>query len=400
MLVIRSNVFSKSVAYISVSIVYTLLSVSNWQILQFWNVSNGSNFVDLKAVLMNVDCFGTIGNGIFETSLGDTCKNYVYGSFLIRVLNFLSIGSDFTTLFGFVLLIFLSIILANFLVAQLNKPIKYLFLAIVIVFSPPVMLLAERGNVDLIIFLMVYLASYLFKRNSLTLSFLTLCVATLFKFYTFPILIYIVVVQIFRKNFFKGATYALFSFLVLVLIIFDLQKIGSIYINTWYAAFGNQVWGQYLNRTGIVELDKFTSSLVGLSMVFISVFLIRRASFRKYLSVSNEYLPKNFFSNEDPIRAFCIIAFLGCYFAGINYDYRLIFLAGYLLIIPLGITHKDYFKGFAFVVVGIFWMSYNSWYFQLFGDLLILIFVSTFISHIMDRWQFNGFNPSRKVNLK
>jgi hypothetical protein len=135
-------------------------------------------------------------------------------------------------------------------------------------------------------------------------------------------------------------------------------------------------------------------------MMFFSVALMHLFGLKRYVNFFNECAPKEFFSDKNPLQMFGIITFLGCYFAGINYDYRLAFLAVYLLMDSLGRPYDENFQWFAVLSVGIFWMSYNSWYFQLLGDLLILFFVASLILQFLDSKKNTFFLLKRNFKFK
>lgn len=325
------------------------------------------DFQDLNAVLYNSDCYQTIGWKIYETQTGDPCQNYVYGSALIRTLDFVNLGSSQRLLVGWIAMALISIVLA-ILVSELYSKSKTVFaLGLVASISPPVVLLAERGNFDWLVFVCIYLSALCFSKNLKALGYFVLFFSSLLKFYTFPLLIIALLFMKTRKEFYLAF---LLSCVALSQIIVDLLHLRSIYIGAWFAAFGNSIWSKYLVRLdlnlGIVEATLLGISLTALLMVFLFKFV------KPEIPVLSK--PEHF-SQMDYFAIFSSITFLGCYFAGLNYDYRLIFLIPSLWFI-VGMAPSFRNKSIVGLFLLSFLFSYNVNYFQPIGDLAINIIVA------------------------
>ena len=346
---------------------FALNQISGWWILRFWHVRGVIDFQDLNAVLSNADCYQTIGWKIYETQSGEPCQNYVYGSTLIRTLDLVNLGASHRLIVGWIAMGLISIVLTTLASALYSKSKAVFTICLVASISPPVLSLAERGNFDWLVFICIYLSALCFSRNLRVLGYLILFFSSLLKFYTFPLLM---IALLFMKNRKELYLAFLLSCVALSQILVDLLELRSIYIGAWFAAFGNSIWSKYLVKLdlnlGIVEATLLGLSLTALLMIFLF----------KFVKLEIPVLSKpEHFNQMDYFAIFSSLTFLGCYFAGLNYDYRLIFLVPSLWFIvgmPPSFRNKAVFALFLLS----FLFSYNVKYFQPIGDLAINILVA------------------------
>ncbi len=341
--------------------------ISGWWILRFWNVRGVTDFQDLNAVLYNTDCYQTIGWKIFESQSGEPCQNYVYGSTLIRTLDLMNLGASQRVLIGWIAISLISIGLAIVASALYAKSKKVFVLSLVASISPPVLLLAERGNFDWLIFVCIYSSALCFSKNFKVTGYFILFFSSLLKFYTFPLLIIALIFMKTRKELYLGL---LLSCVAISQIILDLLELRSIYIGAWFAAFGNSIWAKYLVKFDL-NLGDVEATLLGLIVtVAILIFLF------KFLKVQIPEISKlEHFTQIDYFALFSSITFLGCYFAGLNYDYRLIFLIPSLWFVA-EMSSNFRCKSILGLFLLSFLFSYNVKYFQPIGDLAINVLVA------------------------
>ena len=125
--------------------------LTDWYILRVTYVRGGL-FSDLGWVLNRVDCFSEVGWKIYG-STGD-CGWYIYGSNLIRFINFLGLDETNTKTIGWMFIFVFSVALASiFSSIEINSVYFFVFAA-VSVMSPPIMLLLERVNLDILYYLL------------------------------------------------------------------------------------------------------------------------------------------------------------------------------------------------------------------------------------------------------
>jgi hypothetical protein len=347
--------------------------VANWPLLAFWGVRGGTNFGDLNLVLRNADCYKVIGLDIYLHDPSNMCMNYAYGRWLIRLLNFLHLGASSSIVLGILAIFCVSFILAHLLSSIYTQSKTTYVAGLAIAFSPPVMLLLERGNFDWLMFVLLYGGAFFLSRGNFKIAIGLLAVSILCKFYTFPILFFIMVLS--RKKSRSFTVLGVCSLLFLQLAL-DLKLINSIFIETWYAAFGNTVWAEYLFKLGLV-LNPIMAVLAGLlvCLIIYCVLMWNKKfdfDFIKTFRISNNFLVI--------FCWFCLFTFIGCYVAGMNYDYRLIFLLPAFILISLQLS-KRISRYLTVVFVLIFWLSFNAKYLQPLGDILInIVFMIFFLA--------------------
>jgi hypothetical protein len=334
-------------------------------LLRWWTISDGIEFQDLNAVLINVDCYENIGWGVYGAQREDPCQNYVYGSTLIRVLHFLGLGSSNKIILGWLAVVVISYILADVTSSMAKHSHSSYITALLISISPPVLLLIERGNFDWLVFALVYFGASFYARGYRKLGFFVLVFSSLVKFYTFPLTLLCVFLMKNRKE-------QLFSLLIIgitfTIIVRDITQLRTIYIDGWFAAFGNVTWAKYLILVGI-DLHPFAAALLGLLVTGILVLVIRKT----YLNPIILKLRIDNLSTLDYFAMFSIFTFLSCFLAGQNFDYRLVFL------IPgLWFLSKTAIRaGLSLILFLVaFFFSYNVLSLQPIGDLAINLIVA------------------------
>lgn len=350
----------------------------NWPMLTFSHFRGQINFADLFAVLKNVDCYPVIRDDIFTTKMGDPCRNYIYGITLIKVLNFFHLGTNYVFPVAIFLYLFASAVLASILLILPSRLARFVFLGVVVI-APPMNLLIERTNFDVLIFILIFWSSFIFGRSQV-FSILLLSLATSFKFYTFPLLA-LFLVKIRRRNLVIVAMPVMF---LLLQIRTDLLRIRSIDVNTATSAFGLPVWGLYLDMLGI-QTSKLMSSLLGMLLLALCLTLIARYRLLLFPSKIRIFDDLGSVSIWARFSSMCVLVFLSCFFVGMNYDYRLVFLligstfylfqdsgSYYLLILKVA------------TLVASAWLSYEIRILQPLGDVAIFFLVAFYVFAIVE----------------
>ena len=234
---------------------------------------------------------------------------------------------------NFYFLVLPAIINVIFVIAVLSsfrfKNFKTYFTTIVMLFSFPVILALERGQFDVLIFILMVLIAY-FKNR--IFNFIILVFVTISKFY--PIVLGIIL--FFEKNL-KKIFINLLIFLITISLIFFIQsdQMIKIFENRGQSAG----FGVYeFSLIGTIKFFKNSIFLVNDTnysiFIFVLLLLIPSAIFfvriTKYFfkeSISNN-LNYNFF--EDRLYIFSSVIILFCYFTFSNFVYREIFFIGLL----------------------------------------------------------------------
>jgi len=343
--------------------VLSILQITTWIPLRYWGVWGGGNFIDTMQILRYGECYKTIGLSVYGDS-GINCSNYLYGRTLLQLLSILGINSSWTQIIGYVFLLILAVGLSMIFPVK-NPSDCWLFLAVVL--SPPVMLLAERGNFDIIIFFLLITTAKMAARNNYYLAFILLALTVLLKFYTLPIFLLL----IFTSKQFQQRLFG--TCLLLVLAITSIRDIAITKADFPHSSggqFGFTVWGEYLNgysSTQINEIQKYILSF----LVFALIFLVGIYFYQKTQSPEmNEHKPLVKLHWESFAFKIFLVVSISCYFAGMNFDYRLIYLAATLLLIKRDFSnfHAKYIN---VCLLAALWLSFPSGGLQPIGDALI-----------------------------
>jgi hypothetical protein len=356
---LRSNPTSSSTLLPRLSLMlfcisfYVWLFVSDWWPLRIQNIVGPSPYMDLESVLNASKCYGGIGDSVYSSR--DQC-GYQYGSFLLRFINFFSLDSiELNTLAATLFISVLSIVLlvAFFSVRNVHQAI----MALVLVTSPGSWLLFERGNFDLLIFLLVSFAILFMHTRFSFITILMISITALMKFYTLPILLLYILVQKNRHlRLWAFFALAFISFLVLI----DIFKAPGFPIPT-FVAFGLLSPGLWVNffawRFNIpFELGIPLLYLIGIiAFVGVTLFISHmklqvKVTVRSFSSPSSSALARN---------AFLVFSctYFSCFLAGMNYDYRLIYLVIALLLVDFSFISKRYSVFFLIAKIGALWST-------------------------------------------
>jgi len=288
----------------------------NWPILQFAKVVSPKKFRDSLWVLEDADCYQKIGSEIFNLQLITGCPAYIYGEPLLKILNFLHIGSEDTQNFVYGMRILFCLALA-YILSELFLGIKQnLLVAALILFSPGVQLMLYNGNIDLLIFSMIIGIYLAFKYNKPSTGFIIIALAGVFKFYTIPLFVIAIFVPIKKRD----KIIALILFLMTSTSAFlDLQRMQEAIPSTGYAQFGMNIFAKYLLEIGL-EISTTQGLLISLMLFALTFFLCHR-------------LIKGF-GNKDSTVDYNLkliyflfgLVLLTCFLTGLSFDPRLIYL--------------------------------------------------------------------------
>ena len=347
--------------------IFVFLDLTKWLPLRFWGATSGEHFVDTKQILNSVECLD-VNSKLY---LSELCTTYVYGKTLLRALNLLHVNPSQTGLLGFVFLGFLSAVLGYI---GFKSQITYSTF-LVIILSPPILLLAERSNFDILILALVVSASILSARGQQVLSMAVLGLASAFKFYTFPLMF---IGAIYAKKRFQQIFIIAVSGLLAFKISHEISSsknlmnptTGGSYNNG--QGFGFNIWAGYLPRfKGILPADNV---ITGLAFSGLILLILSAAAFA-YLRTKN-YRGSNSTVNERNLYQlfeYLLIAHVSCYLAGVSIDYRLVFISAATLSylsatksVDTGTFERQLLLGLLIVSL---WCSYPSDGLQIIGDI-------------------------------
>jgi hypothetical protein len=351
--------------------IFVTLDVTKWLPLRFWGATSGEHFVDTKQILNSVECLDANSN--LQSS--ELCKNYVYGKTLLRVLKMLHVSPSLTGLLGFIFLGLLAVVLG--FVSFKSRITPTIFLLVVL--SPPILLLAERANFDILMLALVVSALVLSVKGRQVSSILLLGIASAFKFYTFPLMF---ISAIYAKKRLQQLFIIVVSGLVALLLgneIFSSKKLMNPGGGTGYnngQGFGFNIWAGYLPRfKGILPVD---NALTGLAFSGFILMIIGAAAFA-YLRTKNYGDSKSTVNDKSLYQLFeyLLIVHVSCYLAGVSIDYRLVFISAATLsylgaskLIDTGSFERKLLLGLLMICL---WCSYPSDGLQIIGDISLSI---------------------------
>ena len=362
---------------------------SDWWLLRVSGIRGGGNFIDLGDVLRWSDCFHEVGSSVYDINDGK-CGGYLYGSALLRALNFLGINASQTKFWGIGVGVVFCISL-GFLAALLDsqKVVSRIVIWMVLS-SPPLWLLVERGNIDELIFLLVLISSFLLFRGFDLVAIAIIAITALFKFYTLPLLLILSITSKSKKS----RVAALVTFLVTVpFIAIDYFKIQSDFPSVWFISFGAPSIGLWINLVGEnlglswLHIGAPAGHVLGLIVFVASIAILRIFTMRR--SEDLVFLDYRETTKKESDTLFLILGsvFITCYLLGMNYDYRLIFIVASGLTLVAQTQQGSLRKKLQYLLIIGVWLSSFSFgvqnlsYFlfaliQFVGDIMLGIFTA------------------------
>jgi hypothetical protein len=361
---------------------FLLLNYVDWPNLKFWGLRGGL-FIDSSAIQYYAKCFNNFGYMVYEAGTLMDCKQFVYGTFLLRIFNLIGITYISELSLGVALLILLSITMGSILSkTRLTLP-KLFMISTFLAVSPPISLLAERGNLDIVIFAIVWGSFVSTREKQWFQRIILISIASMMKFYTLPLLLILFIALSRRQK--------ILSFPILVAV-FSYSVMDFLHIQSLPepsgAAFGNLSFYYYL-RGADLNLPIGLGYILGLALVIVMcIFFSRLHNFGYKLTSQTK-------SNTEFIAASTLIA---CYFFGMNYDYRLIFALIPIHFAFANIGRTQSFFKLILIYTFIFWGSFNLFQFQFIGDLFIGVFISFYIFAFCNSDNFHRFFQKIKAN--
>ena len=366
---------------ISIFSFFVLMQLTTWLPLRYWRVWGGGNFIDSQQILQWSECYELQGNSVFE-SHGE-CSGYIYGSTLLRILSFLNFSTTASQVVGY----FLMMILALAISYKMNSFDNYRAdpFIILIVLSPPILLLAERANFDILILALVMLAALLFGRNYHFCALLPLALATLLKFYTLPLFLIFFLLNNSKR---RKLTTFLITALVTSRVFFDLELIKSSWPTGFSWKFGVSIWTRYLTQLNISDPGELMNNLSGL-LIFFVIFALTIVVLKK-MKVSTS--PEQRGSKHDRVFFYMLFgAHLTCFSLGMSFDYRLVFFAiSSIVYLKVFSAKGELLRKIVLVmVIPSLWLTYPSSGLEPIGDFMTEVVTVIFTIQFLQLLRFD-----------
>jgi hypothetical protein len=302
---------------------------------------------DTSWVLADADCHRDIGAGIYGLESDTGCPGYLYGRPLLITLNFLRIGEVDTQIFVQIMRALFAISLALMILYLAKKSWQYVLIAVLVLLSPGTQLMLYNGNFDLLIFAMVVFGCLAILKNYVVIGLVIIFLSGIYKFYTIPLLLLMLLIvpklshKILTVSFFLISCFSAIT---------DLRLMQEPIPSSGYAQFGFTVYSKYLQQIGLT-LPLHLEYLVSAGVFALSILIM------SLLGRNSKAFALTRFQDNTFIFLVLASVFVSCYFAGLSYDPRLIYLtlAGVFLVVFL---ERSFFRSFIFVLVG--WSSLFS----------------------------------------
>lgn len=366
-----------------------------WPILKLWNIYANRGFIDLQSPLHHIECFARGEDFQVLRSKDGSCGGYWYGSALIYLGKILNASTQSKYLIAAAILIpFIYFLVSYGHRLYIKTDLLGRILLLAAMFSPPSILLFQRGNLDGLVILMLLFAIKLFEgsQKSVFAGWLIILLATLFKFWSIPALF---VSILWIRNLFLKVTAIISAIIVTFVVYKEYQSVdfGDAF-PTAENIFGWRFFSLTLNSTKSYSINQLSSLTLDFSMLF----LILICCFLLIKELSKRELLSNLKSSLDKDKEVWILgsSFVFCYFASSNVDYRLT----PLLIVALSVTAKieelQVSNLILLLISTTMWLTYPSGKLQIVGDfcaallgcLLLVYFLSQTKVIIRNRFSF------------
>lgn len=361
--------FKKNRDIAAITSFFIIMQLAKWPPLLFWGWWGGGNFLDSWQVLTSSDCYRQ--NGLEVYKIDNSCMHYVYGRPLLWILSSLQVGASQTSFFGFIFLVVISILLAKLTrTLALDKGQKIL-VTVLVVASPPILLLVDRGNFDSLIVAGVVLAAWLQGKRRDGFAIVTLFVITLIKYYTAPLIFLMVLISRKRKDKVLAVTLGLISILSAVR---DLQITEFVFSSkNPHLTFGLGQEFLYLLEYNKLRWIEDVYKIGGLVLVATSCAYF-------YLQTKKTPIKLDFYNANKtikPLYLFSTTILIGCYLSGTNADYRLIFLViSSISLVTLLPENSQYKQSLIWTTVIALWLTFPSGDLEIIGDVLLTLICS------------------------
>lgn len=329
-------------------------------------------FGDLKYIL---DCSRELNLKAYFTH--GSCPEYMYG---VTWLHFSQIFKIYAVPIPLIMFSIFAIysIFTGYLTVFTKKSVAYsvLLLLIPMLFSPPVSLLFERGNLDGVIFEMVFASAILATRGMYKSSIILLIFTTLFKFYTFPLL----AGELFILSTFKRVNKAFALVLVLFVGLIVFKDYSMVEHFPWDARnmFGAPIFMEYFYFVFFgphTHANKSLAIVTGVIFAVLIIWILDKNGLKEFHPNIKHFDEAG--KSYTSVYMFMLAVFIPMFFVGLSIDYRLIFI----LVPQIMYTFmtKSNLKFFGFNLLLLFlttFLSYNTYLLQPIGDFAAIMIVA------------------------
>jgi hypothetical protein len=359
------NKLQNSKSLFIVVIFYVFMQLISWPPLRYWGWWGGGNFLDTWQILQNAHCYESIGLRVYELSNGCAWL-YPYGRPLLQFLNTFHLFENDARYIGFLFLFLLAVVVSSIqvLVRTEKGGINY-FLPFLII-SPPMLLLAERGNFDILMLTIIFFSSYFFYKKRYFLSVLLVFTSALIKFYTFPLLLIYLFIP-------KAIKLRVFTFLLIILsflsIYRDISTTEYTYQGGPKVVFGSELVFSHLGQFSSLYFLFEQRKILGIVLSLMQIGIVYSLSQRKKITL---IVAENIKSLNVILYTFLSTTSFFCYFLGISTDYRMVFtLLSSALLVPMLAKGNAMQQVVVSLTLISAWLSFPSGGLEILGDITL-----------------------------
>lgn len=352
-----------------------------WPLVRIWGASPWGYGIsgDLQSVLSSADCFKQAPIGLYTEGDVGYCP-YIYGYTLVLALNFFGLGVSSTVFLSWVFVAGMAATLAylTYLAFALISDLWVRIALVVAMISPPVALLLERANFDVVVFLLSIFGLVLVKQRRYFSAAFVIGGAALMKFYA---LLGFLIFASARMKLWQKIVVSVIVLAVLVEIaaeVFVRRPAVPMDIGGAFGSYSIGLWFNFSTEYLRIPLVLSNTASLAIGLLALLVGILCTFMFLKKIKALGTITfdlrqpsrLENFGSGMAPV-------FLGCYVLGTNYDYRLIFLVPFALALIARSDEKKTRSIFLGLFLAAMWLSYNSGIFgQVAGDIVMGLWAS------------------------
>lgn len=348
-------------------------------------------FGDWSVIISAIHCKFLDYNVFINNPCDVTGRKHVYGSILLFIPYFEKYSEFYFLYFPIVVnFIFIFVIISHFTLKNLKEYILVLFF----IFNPATILLMERLNFDIFIFLSIIFLCY-FRKNLLNL--LVILFLTLSKFYPLSLLPLFFIND---KNIFKNLIYT-FIFLILLFFFLHLDKANLVEILNNTKQFSADYFWSFnffaLSKIPILLTIFSKTFLIIFSSLLSIIFFLIGFFIYKNILVKKELNLNNVNSYNKTLFLISSGVLISNYFFFNSWIYREVFLFGIIpFLIEISAREKFFNNLINFIILHFVYFSISS-YFALFkrNDFLLVfhqifdIFLISFFLGIIFHYYLN-----------
>ena len=375
--VAASKKFFPALAFLTVSFPFVIMQ--NWDALV--RISLEETFGDLRLLTTNSECYLDGITQVSNLNCDPWGRDFNYPRVWLELATFFQVKESHTEIIGviLILLLFLTFMSLIFLMRpkSMSTDISENFRIVIgtVVFcSPPSFFLAERGNIETIVFLLLLLIAFLPPRF-FYFSVVIWILASNLKIYPLVSATYMFL--------YPGKSRRALWCLGLGLFIFgfwtarQLSHISKTSDYFPFDSYGSQIFSRMLcypqTNSGVL-CNPPSQAFLGfatLAFVWVAIQLTTRRHYIRVQGIFREVLLKS--PNSRQILVTFGSTFLFTYLIGTNWDYRLILLYPITLLALNSEASTKEIKMVLMILITPLYLTYNEWVpLQILGDVILI----------------------------